>query len=160
MALDRRAKRAALRMIPYALFIVTSRHKDEVTAFTGTWLTQTSFDPPLVAIACQKDSTTYPLIKAGGLFSIQFLRKDQRAVAKAFFKPAEVADGKLSGYPFSESAIGLPVLDAALAYVECKVAASSDVGDHEVFIGEVVDAVVREEGPNLLLGDTPWHYGG
>jgi flavin reductase (DIM6/NTAB) family NADH-FMN oxidoreductase RutF len=47
-----------------------------------------------------------------------------------------------------------------LAYVECKVAASSDVGDHEVFIGEVVDAVVREEGPNLLLGDTPWHYGG
>ena len=53
-----------------------------------------------------------------------------------------------------------PILDAAVAYLECEVKHIFDIGDHSVVVGEVVGAEVLKEDLPLVMGDTPWHYGG
>ena len=56
---------------------------------------------------------------------------------------------------------GAPILDDAIAFVECEVREiANDGGDHAVVIGEVVEAGVRKDEPSLTLMDTGWHYGG
>jgi flavin reductase (DIM6/NTAB) family NADH-FMN oxidoreductase RutF len=68
------------------------------------------------------------------------LGKDQKGLAFTFFKPAQLADGKLSGQEFTKGANGAPILSNAIAAVECKVTSIVEQCDHHVVIGEVTEA--------------------
>ena len=68
------------------------------------------------------------------------LGKDAKGVAFTFFKPTQFEDGKLSGHSIHRGANGLPILDAALAAVECNVTSVVEQGDHHIVVGEVVEA--------------------
>ena len=68
------AKKNVLRMIPYGLYVLmTENNEGKVAASTVNWVTQTSFDPPLLAVAIKKDSQTYALVREKGLFSLNML---------------------------------------------------------------------------------------
>jgi len=163
------AKKTALRMIPYGLYVLTTRNDaGEVAAATVNWVTQTSFAPPLVVVGVKTDSGAYAMIKESGTFALNMLGKGQQGQAFTFFKPAELADGKISGEAFSDGTTGSPILASAIAHVECKVASVVEQGDHHVVVGEVVGAGVAQapEGrPDEAiltladLGDTVF-YGG
>lgn len=159
--MDLQAKKTALRKIPHGVYIVGVKQGDQVNAFTATWLTQVSFTPPLVAFGIRKDSHSYEMIKQGRVFSVNLLGKDQKAVAEHFVKPAAVAGEKLKDVRYHPGATGAPVLDDAIAFVECRVREiANEHGDHAIVIGEVVEAGVRKDEPALTLMDTGWHYGG
>lgn len=137
------AKKTALRMIPYGLYVLTvDDGKGKIAAATVNWVTQTAFAPPLVAVGVKVDSGAYEAIKAAGHFALNMLGKDQKGVAYTFFKPTEVADGKLSGQSYRRGTTGAPILTDAVAAVECKVATIVEQGDHHVVLGEVVEAEV------------------
>lgn len=139
------AKKIALRMIPYGLYVLTTDDgKGTLSAATVNWLTQASFAPPLVAIGVKADSHGRQALKDGALFGLCMLGKDQKDVAYTFFKPTVVEGGKLSGQPFHKSATGVPILDAALAAVECRVTTIVEGGDHHVVIAEVIEAHVMK----------------
>ena len=147
--------------MPHGVYIVGVRSGAEVNAFTGTWLTQVSFTPPLVALGVKKDSHSFEMIKSGRVFSVNFLRKDQKAVAEHFVKPATVAGEKLKGVRYRTGATGTPILEEALGFIECEVREiANESGDHAVIIGEVIEAGVQKDEPALTLLDTGWHYGG
>ncbi len=166
--MDADAKKTALRMIPYGIYVLTAEGPDgTVAAATVNWVTQTSFDPPLVAIGVKSDSGAYDTLRKAGSFALNFLGKGQQGAAFTFFKPAEVADGKISGEPYSSGATGAPLLANAQASVECKLAEVVERGDHHIVIGEVVEAHVntapdgrpddavlhmRELGDNVFYG--------
>jgi len=143
--MDAEAKKTALRMIPYGIYVMTAKSPDGVAAGTVNWVTQTSFDPPLVVIGVKPDSGIYAALKASGSFALNMLGKGQQGLAFAFFKPAEVDGDTISGEPFHEGSTGAPILDNAPASVQCKVAEIVERGDHHVVIGEVVDAHVAKE---------------
>ena len=163
------AKKIALRMIPYGIYVLTADDgKGSVAAATVNWLTQTSFAPPLVALGVKADSGTYALVRQIGAFAINMLGKDQKGPAFTFFKPAKLEDGKISGQAFTKGANGAPILTDAVAAVECKVKLIFEEGDHHVVIAEVTEAYVhkaptgRPDGAILEmkdLGDTVF-YGG
>lgn len=67
--MDNDAKKAALRGISYGLYVIGTKVNEDVNAFTGNWVTQTSFNPPLVAIASKKGTTSNDGIQNSQVFS-------------------------------------------------------------------------------------------
>jgi flavin reductase (DIM6/NTAB) family NADH-FMN oxidoreductase RutF len=139
--MDANVKQTVLRMIPYGLFVLTAKGKDDtVTAATVNWVTQASFAPPLVVVGVKADSHSHPIIKESKAFALNVLGKDQGAMAFTFFKPATREGQKISGEPFRWGTTGAPILEHAPAFVECRLVDSVERGDHSIFVGEVVEA--------------------
>ena len=158
-------RRRVLWKMPYGLYVVGARDGDRRNGMTLNWATQVSFEPKLVGIAVEKDAFTHELITAGGVFSLNILSREDRAIVRKFVKPVEVdTDGKtLNGFPFHDGQTGAPILDQAVAYVDCEVRNPVDCGGHTFFIGEVIDSrfqVDDEETEVLRMEDTRMSYGG
>ena len=159
--MDLQAKKVALRKIPHGVYVVGVKNGSHVNAFTGTWFTQVSFTPPLVALGVKKASHSFEMIEQGKVFTVNLLGKDQKQLAEHFVKPATVVGEKLAEVPHHFGTTGAPILDEAIAFVECRVQEIANAqGDHAVVIGEVVEAGVRKDEAALTLMDTGWHYGG
>ncbi len=154
--MDADAKKTALRMIPYGIYVLTAEDSDaNIAAATVNWVTQTSFDPPLVAIGVKADSGAYAIVKSSGKFALNFLGKGQQGAAFTFFKPAEVEDGKISGEAYRDGSTGSPVLASAPACVEFKVVEIVERGDHQFVVGEAVD-VHAEDAIDGRPDDAPF----
>jgi flavin reductase (DIM6/NTAB) family NADH-FMN oxidoreductase RutF len=138
--MDDAAKKTALRMIPYGIYVLTADAGGQIAAATVNWVTQTAFAPPLVAVGVKADSGSYATLKKAGSFALNMLGKGQQGIAFTLFKPAQVEAGKISGEPYRKGTTGAPILTNAVACVECKVAEIIERGDHHVVIGEVVEA--------------------
>jgi flavin reductase (DIM6/NTAB) family NADH-FMN oxidoreductase RutF len=143
--MDAEAKKTALRMIPYGIYVLTADDaKGNIGAATVNWVTQGSFAPPLVVVGVKADSGAHTVVKGTGKFALNMLGKDHKGLAFTFFKPAKVEDGKLSGQAFHAGANGSPILDSAIAAVECSVARIVELGDHHIVIAEVTEAHVMQ----------------
>ena len=159
-----RLRRRVLWTMPSGLYVIGSRSGDRRNGMTLNWATQLSFDPKLVGVAVENGAVTAELIAEGGAFSVCILDREDRAIVRKFTKPVEVdaAASTLNGFPFHDGVTGVPILDQAVAYVECRVRQSLDLGDHTLFVGEVVDAGFQkpEDTPVLRMEDTRMNYGG
>ncbi len=160
MALDEHAKRAALRMLPHPVFLVGCALEGNYHVFVGTWLTQVSFKPPLLAFGCRKETGSHEMIRKSGIFSVNILDRSQRDVVKAFLKGANFRGMSVNGFEFTTNGQGAPLLKDAAAVLECRVVQETEGGDHRVFIGEVIHAETRRDGASLSLEDTGLQYGG
>lgn len=160
LKLDVRAKKKILRTIPYGLYAMTCADGDEINVFTATWISQCSFDPPLLMAAVRRDSYSHELIRRGGAFALNLVGKHDAAILQRFFKTVYRNEGKLGGVSFHTGQTGCPILDVAVAVLECKVVQFHETGDHSVVIGEIVSAHVYRDEPPLLCSDTSWHYAG
>jgi flavin reductase (DIM6/NTAB) family NADH-FMN oxidoreductase RutF len=144
--MDEPAKKTALRMIPYGIYVLTAHGEDGAPhAATVNWVTQTSFQPPLVALGVKADSGIYAAVKASGIATLNILGKGQQGAAFTFFKAAVLADGKLSGEAIHAGANGLPILDSAQAAVELKLLTIVEQGDHHILVAEVTEGHVARE---------------
>jgi flavin reductase (DIM6/NTAB) family NADH-FMN oxidoreductase RutF len=147
--------------IPNALALVGSRAGDEWNAMTTSWITQLSMDPVLVGIGVDNSAVTHRLISEGGSFSVNLWSADDTRVFVKFSKPATFGEMALNGRAVSEGVTGAPVFDEAIAYLDCTVRHTHDLGTHTLFIGEVVDAGVRnDEARPASMSDTRMKYGG
>ena len=143
--MDPDAKKTALRMIPYGLYVLMSESADgKVSAAAVSWVTQASFEPALVVVGVRKDSLAHSIVQETGSFSLNMLGKDQQSLAFTFFKPQERDGQTIGGEPFRAGTTGAPILENAPAFVECKVVDTVGKGDHSIVVAEVVDAGVSE----------------
>ncbi len=143
--MDADARKTALRMIPYGVYVLTAvAENGSVAAATVNWVTQASFKPPLLALGVKADSGAHALIKESRVFALNVLEKGQQEVATAFFKHTEREGDRIGGQSFEMSPHGAPLLLEAAAWVECKLVDTMEGGDHSVFVGEVTDAGVRK----------------
>jgi len=154
--MDANAKKTALRMIPYGLYVLTAEGPGGVAAATVNWVTQASFAPPLVAVGVKADSHAHAVIKQSSAFALNVLGKGQQAMAFTFFKPAERQGSTISGEPFRAGTTGSPILTNTPAFVECRLVATVEKGDHSIFVGEVVDAGLAKEPEARADDATLW----
>jgi flavin reductase (DIM6/NTAB) family NADH-FMN oxidoreductase RutF len=124
------------------------------------WLTQASFAPPLVVLGAKADNPSTQMIANSGMFLINVLESGQVPLASAFFKHVEPEGTKLGGAEFTPSPNGLPVLTDGLAWFECRLREKVALGDHTIFVGEVIEAGLNREGEPLTLAETGFKYGG
>jgi len=158
-------RRRVLWKMPYGLYVVGGRAGSNYNLMTLNWATQVSFDPKLVGIGVEKTAHTHGLIAEGGVFSLNILSREDRAIVRKFVKPVELDEAArtLNGFAFHDGRSGAPILDQAVAYVDCDVRYPVDCGGHTFFIGEVVDAAFQvedEEAEVLRMEDTRMSYGG
>ena len=143
--MDDDAKKTALRMSPYGIYVLTAEAPDGTTAAaTVNWVTQTSFKPPLVAVAVKADSSANTVVGEAGAFALNILGKDHQGIAFAFFKPVKRSGNKIGDETLDVGETGVPLLANAAAAVECRVVETVAQGDHHIVVGEVVDARVNQ----------------
>jgi flavin reductase (DIM6/NTAB) family NADH-FMN oxidoreductase RutF len=160
-----RMRRRLLWSLPSGLYVIGSRAGERRNGMTLNWLTQVSFAPKLVGISIEKPAFTHELVKDGRVFTVNTVAREDRAVVRKFTKPVDVDTDTmtLNGFPFHDGpATGAPVLDQAPAFIECAVRQEVDVGDHTLFVGEVVNAAFQaaEDTEVLRMEDTRMNYGG
>jgi flavin reductase (DIM6/NTAB) family NADH-FMN oxidoreductase RutF len=147
-----------LSKIPYGLVVIGSTSGDGFAAMVATWVTQVSFKPPLVAAAIESGSAMRGSIEKSALFSLNLLPAGGKDLAKDFLKSHPSVGSAINGHDFRKGKHGSPFLVEATASAECRVIDRFATGDHVLFVGEVVDAVVKKEGDVLTLKETGWKY--
>lgn len=108
-----------------------------------------SLDPPLVGVAVSRQAAMHELLRAAGAFALSLLAGDQEAVAQHFARGVPPF-AHWHGIEFREGAAGAPLLEGALGWIECRVAAEHETGDHTFFVGEVLSAERGRTGSALV----------
>src|SRR3954470_23247265 len=137
-------RRRVLWKMPSGLYVIGSTDGgDRRNGMTANWVTQMSFDPKWIGVGIEHAALTHELVEAAGVFSVCIIDREDRAIVRKFTKPVEVdaAAKTLNGFAFHDAPVtGMPVLDQAVALVECTVREPVDCGGHTFFIGEIVNA--------------------
>lgn len=124
---------------------------------------QVATEPKLLAVAVRVDAVTHGLVQEGRVFSLCFLKREDRALVRGFTKPAVEGPepGMLGGVHVRTGSTGAPLFVGSAAWLECEVRHELALGDHTLFVGEVVDCSAPDEGaPVLRMEDTRLNYGG
>ena len=147
--------------IPNALALVGSRAGDERNAMTTSWITQLSMEPVLIGVGVDNSAVTHRLIRDGGSFTVNLWNAEDTRPFVKFSKPAVDDGDTLNGRPVRSATTGAPVFDEAIAWMDCVVRHRLDLGTHTFFVGEVVDAAIRDDGARpATMSDTRMKYGG
>lgn len=140
------AKQRVLERFTYGLYALTVKHEADEHGITANWVSQASFDPPMVVAAVESTSRTIELIRDAHHFAINVLHEGQREVAEKLGRAAAGAAHKLKGIKTKPAPVsGAPVLADALGWLECRVVATLPSGDHTLVLGEVIEAGVEHE---------------
>jgi flavin reductase (DIM6/NTAB) family NADH-FMN oxidoreductase RutF len=165
MTVDAALLNAVTWKIPNPLVLLGSRAGDEWNAMTASWVTQVSMEPVLVGVGIDNTAVTHRLISDGGSFSVNLWNADDTKVFVKFSKPATLAteggSTTLNGRVVHPAPSGAPVFAEALAWFDCEVRQSIDLGTHTFFVGEITAAAVNDnESRVAAMSDTRMKYGG
>ena len=128
--------RTVLGHFASGVVIVTGRDREGPAGFTCQSFFSLSLDPPLVAVAPGRSSTSWPRVAASGAFCANILTEDQESLCRAF---ANSGGDKFRGIGWSPAATGSPAIHDSLAWVDCRIEDVHEAGDHLLVIGRVVD---------------------
>jgi flavin reductase (DIM6/NTAB) family NADH-FMN oxidoreductase RutF len=118
------------------VYVVGVAHGEVRNAFTAAWVMQASYDPLLLALSINPHHSSYELLKLGGAFSVNVLKKGQLDLAAHFAGPASA--GKLASIEWTPGRTGVPLLHQALALFECQLTGEHPAGDHVLALGKVI----------------------
>jgi 3-hydroxy-9,10-secoandrosta-1,3,5(10)-triene-9,17-dione monooxygenase reductase component len=115
--------------------VVSALDSGEPVGFTCQSVVSLSLDPPFVALAPSKASTSWPRIAAAGTFCVNVLAEEQEELGRRF----SLSGGdKFDGIDWAPAPSGAPLLDGVLAWADCRLELVHDAGDHEIVIGRVL----------------------
>ncbi|GCF11486.1 flavin reductase family protein [Dictyobacter arantiisoli] len=158
--MDPIVKKQALRSFTYGLYVVMCKDDDIVNAFTANWLTQVSFEPPLLALSIENDAKSLAMIQHSQTFTINVLQSGQKELAGKLGKSYLKHPDKLTGVPYILQQNNYPILQAALSWVACKVQNTVPAGDSTLIIAEVINAGILTEGDSLTMKEAGFRHAG
>jgi flavin reductase (DIM6/NTAB) family NADH-FMN oxidoreductase RutF len=159
--IDRTVKRSLGQMMK-GVEVVAARHDGVARAYTSHWVTQVSFEEPIVLASVSPKHDTYPLMVASGVFSVSILAGDQVDVGQYFSYPGRkfryVVDDYLTVMPGG----ALPVVRNAIAWLRCEVFQQTTMVDHELLFARVTEVVPGrlKEPPLLYSSRLGWRVTG
>ena len=158
--MDPAIKKQSLRMFTYGLYAVMCADGGEVNAFTANWLSQVSFDPPMLTVSIENVSKSLPMILHSGKFTVNVLPSGRRDLAAKLGKSALKHADKMVDIHYTLQDNGYPVLEEALSWVACEVRQSVPAGDSTLIVAEIVDAGVLAEGQALTMAEAGFRHAG
>jgi len=159
--IDRDIKRCLGQMIK-GIEVVGATHGGVSRAYTSHWVSQVSFEEPIVMASVSPKHDTHPLIKAAGQFTVSVLAGDQVDVGQYFSYPGRkfryIADEYLETIAGTE----LPVVRNSIAWMRCETFEVKPMADHELFFARVVEvgAGRLKEPPLLYSSRLGWRVTG
>lgn len=158
-----RLRRRVLWRMPSGIYLLGSAAQGRQNLMTHNWAMQLATNPKLLGVSVRTDALTHQLLQEGRVFSLSFVNREDRAIVRTFTKPAAPGPGPgmLGGHPIKTGSTGAPILAQAVAWIECEIREELGLGDHTLFVGEVVDCSAPDElAPVLRMEDTRLNYGG
>jgi flavin reductase (DIM6/NTAB) family NADH-FMN oxidoreductase RutF len=141
--------REVLGQYPTGVVIVTAMAEDGPVGMTVGSFTSVSLDPPMVAFLPAKSSSSWAALRdAGDHFTVNILASDQEDVCRLI---AMRKTDKFKDVEWHESGLGNPIIQGAVAIIDCTRVAVHDAGDHEIVVGEVKALEVRSAEYPLLF---------
>jgi flavin reductase (DIM6/NTAB) family NADH-FMN oxidoreductase RutF len=146
MPIDDARFRQVLGHFASGVTVVTTEYEGQPYGMTVSSFTSLSLEPPLILFCVDTKLTTQAALLGAGKFVVNILEQSQEHLSRRF---AKRDIDKFQGVAYHVGALGLPVLDGALAVIECRLHSTAPGGDHLILIGEVVDLQLREGLPLL-----------
>ena len=140
-----------LTHMTYGIYILTTKAGREMNGMVASWVSQVSYEPPLVMVAIRKNRYSHKLILQSGIFALNVVKKGS-GMDLSRFKGPRLAN-KFSGLSVDRKMTGCPIVKDALAYMDCKLKETIGTGDHTLFIGEILDAARLQEGQPMSSQD-------
>lgn len=130
--------------ITYGLFVVSTKSDNKLYGYVSNTVFQVTAEPARFAITCSKNNYTSDMIRQSGVFAISVLHKETRPDIIGTFGYRSGKDlDKFATFNFMTGKTGSPILlDDTIAWFECEVEHTIDVGSHLLFIGKVIDGDV------------------
>ena len=147
-AFDHASFRAVLGHFATGVVVVTASDNGVPVGMTCNSFTSVSLDPPMVLFCAAKSSSTWPRIQSAGRFAVNFLDDDGEEICRLF---AQKDADRFARISHRAGRSGSPVLDDALAFVECETAAEHEAGDHVIVVGRAIELGSRSEGKPLVF---------
>ncbi len=147
---DAGAFRTAMGRWATGVSVVTASEEGRDAGLTVNALLSVSLRPPSVLVSLSREVDTLPVVERTRAFGVSVLRADQRALSERFALAVPSAE-KFDGVAVRRGRSGVPLLEGALATLECRVVMTNAVFDHHLVVGEVTDLVLGEEGSPLVF---------
>ena len=113
---------------------------------TASSIASVSLEPPLLLVCVDRQHDMHPALEAGTRWVLNVLAADQEWLSRRF---ANTIEDRFNGVGYQESKEGIPLLDGAVASIECVKHATVPGGDHTIFIGLVTGGTVTDRRPLL-----------
>lgn len=148
MAIDPRELRNAMGLFATGVTIITTKDTTgKPFGLTANAFSSLSLDPPLLLVCIDKKVDCYACFDESKVFVVNFLARNQEDLSTRF---ATKGIEKFEGVSYTLGSLGVPLLDGALAHLECKVAACYEGGDHTIYTGEIQSMATSEAEPLLF----------
>ena len=145
------AFRDVMRRFPTGVTVVGAAYEGLKRGMTVNAFTSVSLDPHMVVICISKDSGCHGLIENSGTFSVSVLSEDQSELSGKFANHEEIEVHQFLGVDHHSGSLGNPLVDGAIAELECTVADRLPAGDHTLFVGKVASArLISGKGPLIF----------
>lgn len=158
--MDETSKKTALRMLPYGLYVLSAGRGEAAVAASVTWVMQTSFDPPLLALGIRTRTRLHEVLQSSGVLALSLLGTGQSEVASTYYRAHEGVGAPGAPGPWETVANGCPVLEAAPAWLEAQVVGALALGDHTTFVARITGAGVRRAAEILTTREAGTTYAG
>jgi flavin reductase (DIM6/NTAB) family NADH-FMN oxidoreductase RutF len=141
--------RFVLSHVPTGVVIITGADVDGPAGLAIGSFTSISLDPPLVGFYPDRASTSWPAIRRAGAFCVNVLAEDQADLCRRF---ARSGGDKFAGLGWRTAPVSdAPILDGVLAWIDCRLERETEIGDHSLVVGSVVDLTVERDARPLIF---------
>ena len=148
--------RELMRRFPAPVAVVTTAVDDERYGLTVGSLVSVSLEPPLVAISIGRESSSHEPIRRAGRFAASLLSAEQESLAQHFARSGIPPVVLWMGVDVRDGEYG-PLVEGALAWLECTTWAEYPAGDHTLFLGEVEHGELGSNESGLVYRRGTYH---
>lgn len=144
--------RSAVGTFATGVTVVTTRGEEHAYGMTANAFSSVSLDPPLVLVCVISPSEGSSHIETNGCFAVNILHAEQEPISR-YFASRDRPRGRdaFSEVPHRTAATGCPVIEGAVGFLDCRLHAAHAAGDHQIFIGEVLELGFDPEAEPLVF---------
>ena len=147
-----------LAHLTYGIYVLTTRYQNIINGMIASWVSQISYEPPLILAAIHPNRYSHDLLQQSGCFALHSIAKDQQELLSRFKGPDPAE--KFSSLAWSQGLTGCPILNDCIGVMECEIIQQLAPGNHSLFIGKVVHAVFNGADTPLCTLDYDGCYRG
>jgi flavin reductase (DIM6/NTAB) family NADH-FMN oxidoreductase RutF len=144
MAISKEEFRAAMGRFASGVTVVTLKCDNRPCGMTVSAFSSVSLEPPLILVCIDKRSSVHDHFKESNQFAVNILAADQEVISRRF---ASKDEDRFNGIGYKDGTTGAPLLDGAIAYLECQVVHEYPGGDHTIVVGEVIHTNATDGKP-------------
>ena len=143
--------RHAMGRFATGVTLITTHLDDELHGMTANAVTSLSLDPMMVLVCVDKTADTHDILSKAGVFAVNILNRSQAHLSNRFAKKEFDGAHGLDEVPHGFAVTGSPIIEGAIAYLDCRTAMEHHGGDHTIFIGEVLEVKELSEDAPLVF---------